>query len=687
MTKFITRQNVGAAIAILCGVAAYWLALAPVHTVKTDLAYYGGGKLEQDNGVSYIWTSPQARFDYRDLPRFAPIYLTLRLELERPPEAPPAKLELVEVRGKNFSENITLQTLEFTPDKTGYRDYIVKIPAIQTASDDSLFLQLKSNGFRVAGDSRELGVRISSATLAVSKSGLLLTIFSRPLFPAFLLLLIGLVWWSRLLNFSALETTLVIIPIGFMTGMLTNYLVYAGWWQLADAVILLGTAYTWQRWGQNFLQMGAGWRAFGLLLAGLAALLGFFILAPGFAGDVFYWREVLAPIMQYGPVGVYPNAPRLVYPPGSVYQLWFYGLLTQPFGIAYNQSALKLLMGSALLLLFVSLWLSGLKSNIERTHLARTTLLSGFCISVLFVPAVWVQADGWLMWMMVAALLLVAWARPYSSAVVQAVGVLYKGQSWLLLPLYGLTFQWKFGWKTAFLAGGLCLGLIFGLGGLGFAFDYNNFNVFWKQPPVSGENDWGGINTFNLLHLLGYDKIRVPQPWLALSYGSVVVVYLVTLGLTWWRNLQISRALGNAKKSPEEIAETSHSWLIASAFLMTFIFFFWVKMHERYLYFGLVFLLFAALYQRRYYLIALILNLLFTVNLLFAYIPLRRDPIPNNFFFWRHLLKAELTQNILSLAGLVACGWLAWIYLRQAISPVAKLTPTEEPTPMAAVAE
>ncbi len=652
-------------VVAIVGVVCFWLALLPVHTVETNLADYAGGQTEQADGLRYIWTQPNLRLIYRDLPRFAPVYLQLEVLLDRPPGSPPARLEISERRG-NLS--LPLQTLQYSPELTGYRQYTLKIPAISGDNSDELVLDLKANGFRVAGDGRELGVRVKAATITVGKGGLVLSVLTQPLFPALVILLLGLGWWGWLARFGPLELALLSAPVGFMAGAMTNLLIYSSWWLLLDGLLLVGTAWGWQRWGVGWLAAGDRWRPLGLLMAGITAFTGFFVLAPGLAGDIYYFREVLAPILQYGPIATYSHAPRLVYPPGSVYQLYFYGLLTQPFNIAYNQSPLKLLMGSALLLLIPAIWWVGLHSKIQREHLARTVLLFGFSLSLIFVPAVWVQADGWLLLMMAGALWLVMLGRPVASVGLQAFGIIYKAQSWLLLPLYALTFQWRFGWRIAVLCGGACLGLVAVLGGVGFAFDYKVFKIFWEQPVVSGESDWGGIRTFNLLHLLGYDRIKVPQPLLALSYLSIGLVYIIVLLVCWRRNAAIARETG--KGSVERTARSGAEWFLAAAVIMSFIFFFWVKMHERYLYFGLGLLVLAAFYRRDLYRPALLFNLIFSLNLLYAYLPERRDPVPNNFFLWRHFLHADWSQNLLSLAGIGVCLWVGWLYLQPAPPPL-----------------
>jgi hypothetical protein len=266
--------------------------------------------------------------------------------------------------------------------------------------------------------------------------------------------------------------------------------------------------------------------------------------------------------------------------------------------------------------------------------------------------------------MMIAPIMLVVWNRPFSSAILQAVGILYKAQSWLLLPLYGLTYLWRVGWKRTLLGGGLTLALVGLLGGWGFAFDPAVFRVFWEQPAVSGESGWGGIRTFNLMHLLGYDQKPVPQLLLVLSYGMVALGYAAILLVMWWRKLRFERHPDKTERDQMCLSD----WLLAAGLFFTLIFYVWVKMHERYLYFGLAFLPFVALWRKDMLKPIVVFNFLFMLNLLYAYLPERRDSIPNNFLLWRHLLHADWFQNGLVGAGLLACGWLAWCYFRPAKS-------------------
>lgn len=648
------NQYFGLIFSVLAGIAAFWLALLPVHTITTDLGAAVDKRVESTpDGIKYIWTRPTMNFGYEDVPRFAPLFLQLEVLPARPEGAPPATIEIFEIRN---GQTVPIFSQTYPATANGIQQHTIRFEP--TARSQTLFSwTIKSNGFRVPGDSRELGVRLKSATVTVSKSGLIGAVFKQPLFPATVLLLVAVAWFAFLVGLRFYETLLLLLPIGFAAGVLANNIIYESWWLVVAALLTFVTALLWQRWGRQWLAAGYTWRPFGVLLAGAAAFLSFFLVAPGYAGDIFYYREMLAPIMEYGPIAVYPKAPRLDYPPVAVFQLWFYGLLTQPFGAVYFQGALKLLMTLALPFMFGVFWLAGLRSGVSREQLVRTTWLAAFCWPVLFVPAVWVQADGWQMWLMALALLLVVWGRPFASAGVQAVAVLYKGQSWFLLPYYAVVVLAKFGWRKAFAAGAFCFLLIFLVGGLGFGFSREALEAFWNKPMIGQESEWGGINSFNLMHLLGYDKVVVPQPWLALSYVLLIAANAATMFVTWRRQVA-----DTAPDGPTKIARQTYDWLLGSAFVMSALFFFWIRMHERYLYFGLVFLLFAAFYNRKLFVPALLLSLFFSLNVLHAYLPPTRDAVPHNFFFWRHFLKAELWQNMLSIFGIGLCLWIGWFY-------------------------
>jgi hypothetical protein len=114
--------------------------------------------------------------------------------------------------------------------------------------------------------------------------------------------------------------------------------------------------------------------------------------------------------------------------------------------------------------------------------------------------------------------------------------------------------------------------------------------------------------------------------------------------------------------------------LLASGLFFMVVFYLWVKMHERYLYFGLAFLPFVALWRKDMYRPTIIFNFIFMLNLLYAYLPERRDPVPPNFMLWRHALHADWFQNVLVFAGLLAAAWLAWLYFKPLQKPSRETT-------------
>ncbi len=673
--RYIPPLFSGPVLAVLIGVVCFWLALLPVHTTETNLAGYADGRLEQANGLSYIWLRPQMGLGYQDLPRFAPVNLKLVLLLARPAEAPPAILDIFETR-KGVS--IPLLNLAYSATKPDPQEYLIKLPA-STTSLDELYIDFKSNGFRVKGDNRDLGIRISQATISVSKSGLILAVFSQPLFPATLILLLGLAWWCALAGFGRLETILLLAPVGFISGALANQLIYSSWWLLLAASLLVGTAAVWWRKGQGWL-VGGDWRAPGLLLAGIFAFGGFFVFAPIYEGDFFVHREWLSVVINHGPFGAYSYSDRLNYPPGTVYQFYLYSLVARPLGLLSEGWFFKLLMGSSLLFIIGLIWWAGVKSGVRRENLVRGVLLFGFSLSLLFVPLMWAQLEGWQFGLMALALLLVIFGKPVVSVFAQAVSLLYKPQSWLILPFYAVSYLLRFGWLKAFLGGVLGVVLLVVLGGPGFAFNLNMFQDFLNHPSYAEQSDWAGAGSFNLVHLFGYDAInlnytsKVPEILLYTSYALFGLVYLGVILVNWRRTSALKSEVGLDEN--ELYVRRGSETLLAAGLILCAIFYFWIRMHERHLYYGLGFLVIAALYRRDLYRPALLLNLLFSLNLLYAYLPERRDPVPNNFFFWRHFLHSTLSQNILSLSGIAVCIWLGWLYLKPA-RDLPKLAPAE----------
>ncbi len=671
---FWSKGWFGTALAVLIGTACFWLALVPVHTVQTALQEYTDGRIEQADNTTYIWLRPQLSLGYRDLPRFAPINLKLSLSLDRPADAPPAQLQVAETQ--EGQAPLALLNLQYSPEKRGFQEYLITIPASQNFRED-LFLDFKSNGFRVTGDTRQLGVRLAQASLSVSKSGLILAVFKQPLFPATLILLIGMALWAYLVGFRTLETILLLAPVGFLAGGLANQLIYSSWWLLLDSLILVGLALVYGRRKAEHDRL----KRFTIktsvlspqssvlpLYAAILVFYGFFVVAPSWPGDIFYMKGWLKAILENGPFGVYSHAVNLNHFPGVVYLFAGYGFLTQPFGFQFEDASFKGLMGVGLLLIIGLIWWIGRRTGLSREQLHRTLLLFGFSLSFMFIPLVWVQSDSWLLWLMALPLALTIAGKPLASAAVEAYALIFKPQAWFLLPFYGFSYFLRFGFKKSLIGGALCVGLAVILGAAGFAFSLKEFQFFLGQPGVTEQVDWPGVSSFNMLHLLGYDALRpgygtaVPQPLLSISYGMVGLIYLVVLWVAGRRRV----ALRQEKEldATTLAARLGAEWFLGAAVVLCSVFFFWIRMHERYLYYGLGFLLMATLYRRALFKPALLLNLLFSLNLLYAYLPQRRDPIPNNFFFWRHFMHADAGRNLLCVAGILTCGWLIWLYLR-----------------------
>jgi hypothetical protein len=219
------------------------------------------------------------------------------------------------------------------------------------------------------------------------------------------------------------------------------------------------------------------------------------------------------------------------------------------------------------------------------------------------------------------------------------------------------------------LVGGLlAVALVLLFGGLGFAFDLNQL---LNSPIVNGDSavgGWvgGGTNSLNLLHIPGYDQQVIPTVWVVVSYGLTGALYLGIMVVTWWRQRAFSRLPDKKESGRLALLDC----LLGIGLVFVIIFFLWVRMHERYLYYGIAVLPFLALWRRDLYKPLLSLNLFFIINLLYAYLPERRDPIPNNFSLWRRAFHEDWFQNLLSLGGLLLCGWLVWLYFKPQHKPV-----------------
>lgn len=321
-------------------------------------------------------------------------------------------------------------------------------------------------------------------------------------------------------------------------------------------------------------------------------------LSRGFDNDTVCFASWAERICQTGPGGFYSPDVFTDYPPGYIYVLWLIGSLRRLLGLEYYSAAHLLLLKLPAILSDMACGLLLCREASLRSSKRQAFFL---CAAYLFNPAiilnssVWGQVDSLFTLAVVVMCLSLVRRRMYPAIIAFGAGLLIKPQMLLFGPvlLAGLI-DWLFpesqaqaplpgeGFLHRFfrcvvqglsvLLGCLILCLPFGL------------ETVWNQlMSTLGSYPYAAVNACNLWGYLGLNWVSQDNRLLGIPYrvfgGTAIVVFVA---LTLFLSL---RSRKRTDKYP-----------FLAAFLVISIFLFSVRMHERYLYPGLVLLLLAYLY-------------------------------------------------------------------------------------------
>ena len=297
----------------------------------------------------------------------------------------------------------------------------------------------------------------------------------------------------------------------------------------------------------------------------------------GYANDVASYESWALQMASEGPARIYRAGYFLDYPPGYLYALWLVGIVAKATGagvvmLRMTVEAPALVADFVLaLLMFVF---------VRRVAPARQTAAYGVMLLVALNPAlgfdtiVWGQSDSALtvVIMLSAALALdgefdLAWALAALSVLVKPQALMYVPVlgMWTLLRLpYG---RW---WRSALAAVAVVV-----IGVLPFQFGHAWYWIFQLYHSTAAFYNETSVNAFNLAALMGGLRRPDTGTLAGISYFSLGMGLLVPLyAFIGWRLW--------GERTPRA--------MMYAVFAAVFGFFMFApRMHERYLYAGLVF--------------------------------------------------------------------------------------------------
>jgi Gpi18-like mannosyltransferase len=386
----------------------------------------------------------------------------------------------------------------------------------------------------------------------------------------------------------------------------------------------------------------AAGRSAWILPAGLMLAITAVKFAALFHFTGFYWdiwaktnRALLAAFL--GPSKIYdPGLPVDAYPPGSVYLLWLSGWiggLIEPsangFRVIVETPPLiaDLFIG---LTIYFAAWRDG-----RGTRALIIMMLFALNPALIFDTVVWGQSDSVVALPMVAAAILILTGRYRLGWSAAAIAILAKPQALAFTPPLALWTLFNAGiaecvWCGAAIAGTIVIGVL--PYQLGHSWDWI-FNVYKDLGTRFSEASVGAFNFMGLIGGMGTpdtDKIFGAVSYSAFGLALTCAVYLIASYLIW-------RA-------------TSPRAALLAIFVALFGFFMFApRMHERYLYYPLVFLIPIALESEFLTSIFGVVSATFLFNLLYI-----KNLTDTSSYFPDHPNAALVVTALVNLAVFVA---------------------------------
>jgi len=337
-----------------------------------------------------------------------------------------------------------------------------------------------------------------------------------------------------------------------------------------------------------------------LWLVKTLALLAF----PGFGVDVGSYQAWAMQIANLGPAQTYQQGYFLDYPPGYLYALWIAGLIVRMTGATGD--FMRIIIESPALVadVFLSIVVFAYVRGTEHRNFALIAMLMvALNPALLFDSVVWGQSDSVLtlaMWLAVIATL----AGEYEIAgALAALSVLIKPQGLMLLPVLGWWMLLEADYGAWTRAAVVAIGtFIIGIAPFQIGHPWNwIIDLYTSTAAYYHETS---VNAFNFMALIGGVRTQDSGTLGGISYFTLGMSLLVPLyafvAYVLWRS------------------RTAKSLLYTTFIALFGFFMFAPRMHERYLYPALVFVIPLALESTEMMVVFAILSLTCLFNL--AYI-------------------------------------------------------------------
>lgn len=327
-----------------------------------------------------------------------------------------------------------------------------------------------------------------------------------------------------------------------------------------------------------------------LFTAGLLLRLFLAFFNMGFANDTACFAAWSDRMFAYGPGKFYTSDMFTDYPPGFMYLLYIVGALKAFFRLeSYCGAHLVLLKLPAILCDMACGYLVYREApkTVNPLHAVILSAAYLFNPAVILNSSVWGQVDSVYTLAVVLLCLYLIKGKLLPAYIVFGAGVLLKPQMLVFTPvlLVGImdyVFLKKFSINK--LMYNLSQGLLVIVGMVVLCMPFGLEHVFSQYLSTLGSYPYAAVNAYNFWGFFGLNWVSQDNTFLFLScksWGTIVILLIVLFTFV----------LGLRMK------ENPHKYPILGAFIILTMFLFSVRMHERYMYAGLILLLFSYLYK------------------------------------------------------------------------------------------
>jgi Gpi18-like mannosyltransferase len=333
-----------------------------------------------------------------------------------------------------------------------------------------------------------------------------------------------------------------------------------------------------------------------LALGFLVRLLAFLFIDYMFVNDVHTFQAWGIQLASNGLGGFYTSGMWSDYPPGFLYVLALLGT----FRNLFEWDVLSPIFN---FFTFLPAMLADLAIGyviFRQTRNYWVTALWVFNPAIILISSIWGQVESVFLLPLFISLILVREKKLLLGYILYGVAILIKPQSLFLgaVYLFSAFDYWRekgFVWAELKRIGLYISAAIAGMLLLAFPFTrgFNFLPVFRQYFGSLDSYNFGSINAFNLWALLGRNWQTLDAEFLGLTHATWGVVIAAVIIIITFLALEI-----NKRKNSDGY------WLIVAAvFVLTFVFS--VKMHERYLFPAILFLLLYASEKPRWYTVGL----------------------------------------------------------------------------------